>query len=157
MLKDASFEESCYVWIFTERFLESHYFLSHLLFYLCVHSFKDMGLGIIEPKRRVAHVPATVLLLQADLKGVAGKDKEAIVLVPRPSDSPRDPLVGALSPLHEYSSCITDSPIELAIVEERSMSFCHLPFNYRRWYSSRHTADSQWGPATGVPHFDHKS
>ena len=57
-----------------------------------------MGLGIVEPKRQGTHVPATAILLQEDLTGLTRKDKDKIVLVPRPSTSPRDPLVGAFHP-----------------------------------------------------------
>lgn len=45
---------------------------------------------------------------------------------------------------------------DLAIVEERSLSLCHMPLNHPRWYSERHTGNSQWGSATGIPDFDHK-
>lgn len=51
-----------------------------------------MGLGIVEPKRQGTHVPATAVLLQDDRTGTTRKDKDEIVLVPRPSNSPRDPL-----------------------------------------------------------------
>ena len=64
-----------------------------------------MGLGILEPKRQETHVPATAVLLQADRTALKVKDE--IVLVPRPSNSPRDPLVGVISPLHEPVGFIT--------------------------------------------------
>lgn len=57
-----------------------------------------MGLGIVEPKRQGTHVPATALLLQDDLTGTRRKDTNEVVLVPRPSMSPRDPLVGTFYP-----------------------------------------------------------
>ncbi|KAL2043855.1 hypothetical protein N7G274_003375 [Stereocaulon virgatum] len=50
-----------------------------------------MGLGIVEPRRRGTHVPGTAVLLQDDL-GTKSKGEDEVVLVPRPSDSPRDPL-----------------------------------------------------------------
>lgn len=50
-----------------------------------------MGLGIVEPKRKGTQVPATAILLQDDLTGTTRKEEE-IVFVPRPSNSPRDPL-----------------------------------------------------------------
>ena len=58
-----------------------------------------MGLGIVEPKRQGTHVPATAVLLQDDVKGTAPEVKNDIVLIPQPSNSPRDPLVGAFSQL----------------------------------------------------------
>ena len=65
-----------------------------------------MGLGIVEPKRQGTQVPATAILLQDNLTGTTGKEDE-IVSVPRPSNSPRDPLVGALCPLHSLVGLIT--------------------------------------------------
>ena len=59
-----------------------------------------MGLGIVEPRWRGTHVPATAVLLQDDLTRTGRKTKDEIVLVPRPSNSPRDPLVGAFNPWH---------------------------------------------------------
>ena len=69
---------------------------------MCIHLSppKGMGLGIIEPKRRGTHVPATAVLLQDDVKGTASEVKDEIVLVPQPSISLRDPLVVAFSQLH---------------------------------------------------------
>ena len=52
-----------------------------------------MGLGIVEPKRQGTHVPATAILLQDDLMGATTGHDSDIVLVPRPSDDPKDPLV----------------------------------------------------------------
>lgn len=66
---------------------------------------KNMGLGIVEPRRQGTQVPATALLLQDDLTGTTGKEKDEIVLVPRPSNTPRDPLV--LPPLHHLVDFIT--------------------------------------------------
>ena len=76
---------------------------------MCIHLTppEDMGLGIVEPKRQGTHVPATAVLLQDDLMGTARKVKDEIVLVPQPSNSPRDPLVGAFGPLHKSVGFIT--------------------------------------------------
>ena len=52
-----------------------------------------MGLGIVEPKRQGTHVPATAILLQDDLMGATSRHDGEIILVPRPSDDPKDPLV----------------------------------------------------------------
>lgn len=58
-----------------------------------------MAWGILEPKSRPAHVPATVLL--EDTPEVAAHHEhlkkithrgETIILVPQPSDDPNDPL-----------------------------------------------------------------
>ena len=59
-----------------------------------------MGLGIVEPKQHGIHVPATAILLQDNLTGTTPKAKDEVVLVPRPSNSPRDPLVGGSSTLN---------------------------------------------------------
>ena len=56
-----------------------------------------MGLGILEPHGgdAPAQVPGTAILLHDDEGIVQGTSKKsAIVLVPKPSKSPRDPLVG---------------------------------------------------------------
>ena len=55
----------------------------------------NMGLGIVEPKRQGTHVPGTATLLQDDLTGTRRKGTDDIVLVPAPSNSPRDPLVAS--------------------------------------------------------------
>ena len=86
------------------------YSTSHSLWSLFspLHPFnhaQKMGLGIVEPRRQGTQVPATALLLQDDLTGTTGKKKDDIVLVPRPSNTPRDPLV--LSPLHHMVNFIT--------------------------------------------------
>ena len=55
-----------------------------------------MGLGILEPHAgdTSAQVPGTATLLYDDDESVQSiSKKRAIILVPRPSDSPRDPLV----------------------------------------------------------------
>ena len=52
-----------------------------------------MGLGIVEPKRQGTHVPATAILLQDNFMGATSRYDSEIVLVPRPSDDPKDPLV----------------------------------------------------------------
>ena len=55
-----------------------------------------MGLGILEPHTgdTSAQVPGTAILLHDDDEDVQSISKNrAIILVPRPSDSPRDPLV----------------------------------------------------------------
>ena len=56
-----------------------------------------MGLGILEPCAgdAPAHVPGTAALLHDDEEPVQSISKSAIIHVPRPLDSPRDPLVGA--------------------------------------------------------------
>ena len=56
-----------------------------------------MGLGIVEPHSgdAPAHVPGTVTLLRSDQETLQGTSKDPIILVPNPSQSPRDPLVGA--------------------------------------------------------------
>ena len=46
---------------------------------------------------------------------------------------------------------------ELALVEERSVSFCHMSFNHHRRYSEYHTADCQWYSPKGIPDFDLES
>ena len=114
-----------------------------------------MGLGIVEPKRQGTHVPATAVLLQDDLTRTKAKDE--IVLVPRPSNSLRDPLVGAFSQFHASVGSHLTFLTELAIVEERSLSLCHMPLNHRRWYSKCHIANSQWDSTTGIQDLDHKS
>lgn len=63
-----------------------------------------MGLGILEPKLHLGHVPGTVFLDSAEagsetgdalrsaqLKKGTGKDAD-IILVPQPSSNPNDPL-----------------------------------------------------------------
>ena len=54
-----------------------------------------MGLGILEPYAgdAPAHVPGTATLLHSDEANVQNQSKSAIILVPKPSNSPRDPLV----------------------------------------------------------------
>ena len=78
--------------------------LSHSQLIECVRPFtvlltihlalrKNMGLGIVEPKRQGTHVPATAILLHDDLMGATGRYDSEVVLVPQPSDDPNDPLV----------------------------------------------------------------
>ncbi len=114
-----------------------------------------MGHGIVEPKWQGTHVPATAVLLQDDLAATTRKDKDEIVLVPRPSTSPRDPLVGAFCPLHNMIGLLLILLIELAIVEERSLSFRHLPLNHPRWYSKCYPINSQWDTTAGILDSDH--
>ena len=59
-------------------------------------SVPTMGLGILEPHvgDTSAQVPGTATLLHDDDENIHGISKNrAIILVPRPSDSLRDPLV----------------------------------------------------------------
>ena len=62
-----------------------------------------MGLGIIEPRQssglETLRVPGTSRLLEHDLFHNTRKGADKIVLVPRPSDNPLDPLVGQLRSL----------------------------------------------------------
>ena len=53
-----------------------------------------MGLGILEPKSESGNSPGTATLLD-DQVSVESLSKNAIILVPQPSSSPRDPLVSA--------------------------------------------------------------
>ena len=55
-----------------------------------------MGLGIVEPYSESGNPPGTATLLD-DEGTVERVSKSAIILVPQPSSSPRDPLVGAAS------------------------------------------------------------
>ena len=62
-----------------------------------------MGLGIIEPRQSrvqgTLRVPGTSQLLEHDLFHNTRKGTNKIVLVPRPSDNPFDPLVCQLRSL----------------------------------------------------------
>ena len=62
-----------------------------------------MGLGIIEPRQSrgsgTLRVPGTSRLLEHDLFHNTRKGTSKIVLVPRPSDDPLDPLVRQLRSL----------------------------------------------------------
>ena len=53
-----------------------------------------MGLGIVEPKSIFENPPGTATLLDDEVS-VESLSKNAIILVPQPSSSPRDPLVSA--------------------------------------------------------------
>ena len=53
------------------------------------HSVPIWALGSSAP----AHVPETATLLHSDEANVQNQSKSAIILVPKPSNSPRDPLV----------------------------------------------------------------
>ena len=55
-----------------------------------------MGLGIVEPYFESGNPPGTATLLD-DEGTVESVSKSAIILVPQPSSSPRDPLVSAAS------------------------------------------------------------
>ena len=58
-----------------------------------------MGLGILEPRSGDAplHIPGTATLLHDDEGNAQKRIRTAIILVPKPSESPRDPLVSAIS------------------------------------------------------------
>lgn len=69
-----------------------------------------MGLGIKEPaKSRSRLVPGTSVLFEpsstgtAAVKHASGKDAD-LILVPQPSSSPNDPLVGALTRVYDTSN-----------------------------------------------------
>jgi hypothetical protein len=116
-----------------------------------------MGLGIVEPRRQGTHVPATAVLLQDDLMGTKRKGKDDVVLVPRPSDSPRDPLVGtfhlvAFIQLASRLMLLT----ELAVVEERLLPFRYMPVNYSGWDSICDTVNGQWSSPARIPNFDYE-
>lgn len=65
-----------------------------------------MGLGIIEPRKSsepgTLCVPGTSRLLEHDLFRNTKKGSNKIVLVPRPSDNPLDPLVSQLRSISWY-------------------------------------------------------
>lgn len=83
-----------------------------------------MGLGVLEDKT-LEHVPGTVYVLDDASRNavVAERDTHSkrdktgkIILVPQPSDSPDDPLVGAASP-SQGLPVWADLALELAHLE----------------------------------------
>lgn len=95
-----------------------------------------MGLGILEPYAgdAPAQVPGTAILLHDDEENVQGVSKDsAIILVPKPSNSPRDPLVRtprAAKTLH--GNGIAYTAVELAGLEERPRLARNVSFHHRR-------------------------
>lgn len=78
-----------------------------------------MGLGILETRQ---HAPGTVQLIE-DHAESAGK--ENVVLVPHPSKSPNDPLVGLCSSLRGRVKLMSTAVVELANMEKRSDTVQH--------------------------------
>ena len=109
-----------------------------------------MGLGILEPcsGRALALVPGTATLLQGDEDDVQEASKSAIILVPKPSNSPRDPLVGTAS--RYCTRILAYAPVELAIMEKRPCLACNVPFHHGRRNPRFLTLDCKWDLGPGV-------
>ena len=87
-----------------------------------------MGLGIVEPHSGDApvDVPGTALLLHSNKQK---SSKETIVLVPKPSQSPRDPLVGAATKHRNFGFTYASSRIGL--YGKKTLPYLQYPFPSR--------------------------
>ena len=109
-----------------------------------------MGLGILEPRSGgiPVQVPGTATLLHSDEEISQKTSKDAIILVPKPSQSPRDPLVSAMSNYRVFDLLTPKS--ELAVMEKRPCIACNVPLDHGRRDSGLFALDCEWNPGRGI-------